>query len=435
MSTDWAHWNSLVVGDSMRNAITALLFLTVPLAASCNRHHASAPSEEGSKFSSEPAAVEKSSVRGVDGIVDRGRITSQPLNAVKQEAAAVGFEELTRDRTGVDFTNSWKAPRKYEPALSLSFAGGGVCLGDYNGDTLPDIYLSRPFGGGKLYRNLGDFRFEETTRTAGIAIPEPIWEAGCSFVDIDGDTDLDLFVCGFDSPNRLFLNERGTFREVARAAGLDFTGASVMMAFADYDRDGDLDGYLVTNRPFSPTGAYNVSNRAVARGVYRQLERRNGKLVMPEHLRQIFDVRWNPYGKMDVFIRAGQYDRLYRNDGPAEPNGVPRFTEVTDAAGLRDNGMGLSALWCDFDDDGFPDLYVSNDYYGADRLYHNLGNGKFSEVSKELLPHTPWYSMGTNVADLNNDGLFDLMGTDMSGTDHFRQKVGGQRRPGGRCGR
>ena len=346
------------------------------------------------------------------------------LPEAKKSSAGKRFSEVPSGDSGIDFVNSWKAPRDYERALTLSFGAGGVAVGDYDGDGRPDLYLSRPFGGGQLYRNLGDFKFEDVTEKCGLG-GEEFWQASPSFADIDGDGDLDLYVCAFDATNRLYLNEKGVFKECAKEAGLNFKGFSVNMAFADYDLDGDLDGYLLTNRPFSPEESYSVSDRATANRVYRQLLKdAKGNFVMPEHLRESFDVVWNPAGQMHTFIRSGQYDYLYRNEGPGENGGVPRFTDVTEEAGLKDNGMGLSATWFDYDADGYPDLFVANDYYGADHLYRNDGDGTFSDMTLEALPHTPWYSMGANVADLNNDGLLDFMGSDMMGTNHFRQKVG-----------
>ena len=353
---------------------------------------------------------------------------STPLARPDDPDQARGFEEIPAAKSGIEFINHWQAPPPFERALSTSFGAGGVAIGDYDGDGKPDLYLSRPFGGGRLYRNLGDFKFVDVTAETGLGNDES-WQAGPSFVDIDDDGDLDLYVCIFNGPNRLYLNQRTevgvTFIERAEQAGLDFHGFSTMMSFADYDLDGDLDGYLLTNRPYSPTENYSVTNRAVANRVHRQLQTdEKGKFVMPEHLREIFDLIWNPQGRMDMFIRAGQYDHLYRNDGPSKKGGVPVFKDVTREAGLLDNGMGLSATWWDYDDDGRPDLYVANDYYGEDHLYHNAGDGTFEDVASSSLPHTPWYSMGSNVADLNNDGLFDFMGSDMMGTNHFRQKTG-----------
>lgn len=336
------------------------------------------------------------------------------------------FSELTSETTAIAFRNEWRAPAAYESARTLSFAGGGVAIGDYDSDGLSDVYLSRPFGGGKLYRNLGDFRFEDVTASVGIASKRQFWEAGCSWADIDNDGDLDLSVSAFHSANRLFLNTDGKFRDVAAEVGVAHVGASVIMAFSDYDCDGDLDAYLLTNRAYSPKNAYDVSSGEVANRVFPQLlkDKTGAPIGMPGHLKEVFDLRWNSVSEMNMFVRAGQYDRLFRNDGITISGGLPKFTDVTEEAGVKDNGMGLSATWWDYDDDGFPDLYVANDYFGADRLYHNEGNGRFKDVSNAALPHTPWYSMGANVADINNDGLLDFIGTDMSGTDHFRRKIG-----------
>ena len=177
-----------------------------------------------------------------------------------------------------------------------------------------------------------------------------------------------------------------------------------MMAFADYDLDGDLDAYLVTNR-LDPTGS--------TKGM---VELVNGKPYIREQHRELVDVITPEDGRTRV-IRAGQYDHFYENMGDGT------FREITKQAGFTGNYWGLNAIWWDFNRDGRPDIYVSNDYYGPDQLYQNNGDGTFTDRAADLLPHTPWYSMGTDVADLNNDGWLDLMGSDMAGTNHYKQKV------------
>ena len=132
--------------------------------------------------------------------------------------------------------------------LSDQYSGSGVCIGDADGDGLPDIYITNYDQGNRLYRNLGGFRFEDVTKSAGVS-GEGRWCAGASFVDIDNDSDLDLCVCVFNAPNLLYMNKgNGVFEDQAQQRGVDSSGASVMMTFADYDLDGDLDGYLVTHR-------------------------------------------------------------------------------------------------------------------------------------------------------------------------------------------
>ncbi len=156
------------------------------------------------------------------------------------------FSPLSVEETGVDFITKWEKPAAYDRVFYSQNTGGGVTVGDYDKDGLPDLYFSRPSGGGRLYRNQGKLRFQDVTDTAGLR-DDDYWNTGASFVDIDNDGDLDLYLCAYGSPNRLYLNDgQGKFQLRADGFGLNFNGASVMMAFADYDRDGDLDGYLVT---------------------------------------------------------------------------------------------------------------------------------------------------------------------------------------------
>lgn len=334
-----------------------------------------------------------------------------PLADWAPHAGRTGFERLRADQTGIDFIHQWTPPEKYGVNIDRAFAGGGVAIGDYDNDGRPDIYLSRPFGGGRLYRNLGQFRFEDVTDRTGLG-EDRAWGAGCSLADINGDGNLDLYVCGFDCPNRLFINQGdGTFSEQAKSFGLDFSGSSVMMAWADYDCDGDLDGYLVTNRPYvSKDSTVSVAE------VQSKLIRRGQQIWMPEQYKEYIDLAQKDDGQV-ILITAGQYDHLLKN------NGDGTFTDVSKPAGIRGNDMGLSATWWDYNGDRFPDLYVANDFFGPDRLYRNNGDGTMTDVIASALPHTPWFSMGTDVADINNDGLLDLMATDMSGTTHYKQKI------------
>jgi len=333
-------------------------------------------------------------------------ITSAPF-AGTSPATGTRFEQMNADQTGIDFTHRWTPPKRYEHELPFPCVGGGVCVGDYDGDGLPDLYLTRPFGGCRLYRNLGEWRFEDVTAAAGLE-DETLWGQGSVFADLDNDGDLDLFVCGYNCPNRLYINRgNGTFKEVAKSAGLAFRGASIMMAFADYDLDGDLDGYLVT---------YRISPRNTLKGRYL-----NGPkgVVMDPALREQIDLLSGPDQRTFEII-SGQFDRLYRN------NGDGTFTDATRAAlggAAAANELGNAVLWWDYDNDRYPDLYVANDFAGPDRLLHNNGDGTFKDVTLDALPHTPWFSMGADAADINNDGRFDLMGTDMSGTSHYKQKM------------
>jgi hypothetical protein len=319
--------------------------------------------------------------------------------------------EVPTSHTRIDFRHDWVPSDQYPFDLETAMFGGGVAVGDFDGDGRSDMYLSRPYGGNRLYRNLGDFKFQDVTDSAGLG-DDPSWGGGVTFADVNNDGSLDIYACIHAGPNRLYINQRdGTFLEQASRYGLDFRGASVMMAFADYDRDGDLDGYLLTNRLPPP--------KSLAMG---RAERVNGQWIVPEEFREYKDVLEHPDGS-PVVVDAGQYDHLFQNAG-TDSTGQMRFVEVSRDAGISGNDHGLAATWWDYDDDGFPDLYVANDFTDPDHLYHNNKDGTFTDVAATALPHTPWFSMGVDVADINNDGRFDLLATDMAGTTHYKQKVG-----------
>lgn len=333
-----------------------------------------------------------------------GPIRWQALSNQVPSAGGPLFERLPSSQTGIDFRHQGIPREKQNQIIYASGTSGGVCIGDYDDDGLADVFLTQPFGTSRLYRNRGDFRFEDVTVRAGLE-DRDLWGMGATFVDIDNDSDLDLFACGYDCPNRLYVNSGdGTFKERAQQFGLDFNGASVMMAFADYDRDGDLDGYLVTNR---------LADKGPAK---HTVVRRNGQWMVHESARESKDVLVRPGGGV-VLVNAGQFDHLYRNDGDGT------FTDVSQAAGIRGNYEGLSAVWFDANADGFPDFYVANDNFGPDQLMINNGDGTFTDCSKGWLPHTPWTSMGCDAADINNDGRMDLMSSDMSATTHYKSRV------------
>jgi hypothetical protein len=337
------------------------------------------------------------------GQTDSADLQMLPFVARRGPDGGTRFADLPAEQSGVDFRHQWRPESSYLHVLGNAMAGGGLALGDVNGDGLPELLLTRPYGGSRLYRNLGRLHFEDMTESAGL-LPER-WGGGASFGDLDGDGDLDLYVCGYDTPNRLYWNEGdSTFSEGAEAARLNFSGAAVMMAFCDYDLDGDLDGYLLTNR------------FAGADTPDREVPYENGRVVVPEALLEQFDVLTRPDGQA-VLISAGQYDHLYRNNGDGS------FTDVTAAAGLSGNHYGLSATWWDPDDDGLPDLYVANDFFGPDQLWINQADGRFVDRAAAMLPHTPWFSMGADVGDIDNDGLVDLIASDMAATSHYRRAV------------
>ncbi|MCH8006978.1 MAG: VCBS repeat-containing protein [Planctomycetes bacterium] len=336
-----------------------------------------------------------------------GGIQSWPLAAAGASQGPL-FERLGPDHTGVDFLNSfeWEHPRKH--LYQHGYAGGGVCIGDYDADNRPDIYLVSQTGSDRLYRNLGGFRFEDVTDAAGLD-RRVRWGTGAVFVDIDNDGDLDLYVCNYDAANLLYVNRGdGTFQEAAARYGLAFRGASVMAGFADYDADGDLDMYLLTNRLYpGPVADQPKTIRA------------GGRIAIAPGLEEAFAIqRRRVQGRLEQFvIKAGQRDRLYRNEGDGT------FTDVSAEAGIAGNHPGLSATWWDYDDDTLPDLYVCNDFWDADRLYHNNGDGTFTDVLEQAVPHTPWFSMGSDLADINNDGRIDFLAADMSATSHYMSKI------------
>ncbi|HVU24547.1 MAG TPA: CRTAC1 family protein, partial [Opitutus sp.] len=302
-------------------------------------------------------------------------LAAAPLGAPGGSGGATMFVQLSPERTGIRTENHYDDPRMWAD-LYQEFEGGsvgtGVAIGDYDGDGRPDIFVVSKTESCRLFRNLGDWKFEDATAHAGVedaGAAARVWKSGATFVDVNNDGRLDLYVCRFDAPNLLYVNQGdGTFKEVAHACGLDVRDASVMAAFCDYDRDGWLDVYIATN----------MLNAAA-----------------------------HP---------NGQRGRLLHNNG----NGT--FTEVTGAAGIAGEAQSHSATWWDYDNDGWPDLYVANDYGAPDRLYHNNRDGTFTDAINRALPHTAHFSMGADLGDVNNDGRIDFLVADMAATSHYKDQ-------------
>jgi hypothetical protein len=348
--------------------------------------------------------------RAESGGPESGGPNPQGTRVMQRDASGADkmFTPLTPEETGVHFVTRWDKPASYDRIFYSQNVGGGVTVADVDRDGLPDFYLTSPSGGARLYRNAGGFRFEEITDAAGLR-DDDYWHTGASFIDIDNDGDVDLYQCAYAAANRLYLNDgTGKFKLANNGFGLNFRGASVMMAFCDYDRDGDLDGYLVT-AGLPPDKPFRV--RFV-----------DGRPVVLEELVEYWQLLYMP-GDRAKQVEAGQFDRLFRNEGK-DANGNVKFTEVANLSGIQGADIGQAAVWWDFNGDGWPDVYVSNDYWGPDRLYRNNGDGTFTDIAPSSLPHTPWSSMGVDICDANRDGRLDLMATDMAGSDHFRQKVG-----------
>ena len=342
--------------------------------------------------------------------------TPTPSNAVSVALAPADsqtpeslMESLEPSELGIDFVHRWKPRDRYEATLlKTGFTGGGVCMGDYDGDGWTDLLLTRPHGGLQLYRNSGGFQFLNTTVSAGVACDDR-WTTGAAMVDLNRDNLLDIVVCSYDGPNLVFVNQgNGTFQEKGKDTGLNFRGASIKIAWADFDNDGDLDGYLTTNR-LEPKTAVNVKYLG-GPGHYS---------VAPEHVEQVGVINL-PSGEQK-FYKAGQADHLYKN--LLVESGELRFADVTKAAQLDGYFHGLDVTWWDANGDGWPDLYVANDFTDPDQFFLNNGDGTFTDVTRRALPSTPWFTMGAAFGDVNRDGKLDLLATDMAGTSHYRQKM------------
>jgi enediyne biosynthesis protein E4 len=294
------------------------------------------------------------------------------------------FETIPSKHSNIDFSNIITTNDTFN-ALNFDYIynGGGVAVGDINNDGLPDLFFSGNMVSSKLYLNKGDFVFEDITESAGLTTRH--WITGVSMVDINHDGLIDIYLCVANkdttlSKNLLYINNGdNTFTETAKPYGLDDAGYSTHAVFFDYDGDGDLDVYVLTN-------AYVNSNRNVIR-----------------------------QKKMDG--ESTSTDRLYRN------NGDGTFSNVSKEAGILIEGYGLGVAIADINRDGWPDIYVANDFITNDLLWINNQDGSFTDRAGEFLKHQSFNGMGVDIADFNNDGLADIVVMDMLPPDNFRQKT------------
>ena len=327
-----------------------------------------------------------------------GGLTERPFAPRSGPRGATMFKELPPTQTAVITENKYDDPRmwgeRYQE-FALGSIGTGVAVGDYDNDGRPDLLVmskTEPF---RLFRNLGNWKFEDVTEKAGLSAASGVWaqglasvkrwvgkdgsetsadepwKQGATFADVNNDGWLDLYICRYNAPNLLYINQHdGTFKEEAAARGLAVVDATGMAAFCDYDRDGWLDVFIQTN---------------------------------------MLNASAHP---------NGQPDYLFHN------NRDGTFTNVTTQAGIKGDTLAHSGTWWDYDNDGWPDLYVAKDFGPLDSLYHNNRDGTFTDVVNQVAPHTAFSAMGADLGDVNNDGLIDFFVADMAATTHENDQRG-----------
>jgi len=309
------------------------------------------------------------------------------------------FTRLPPEATGIRFVNRLRETREFNVFTYRNFYnGGGVAIGDLTGDGLPEVILTANHDGPTIYRNEGGFRFRDVTQATGVTTPDDAWTTGVLLADLDGDGRLDIYLsrAGLGAPERranaLWLNagvdENGvpTFREVGARFGVADQGYSTHAAVLDFDRDGDLDLFILDNSP-KPAASFGLRNTRHVRDAY-----------------------------------GGA--KLLRND-PAPDGAGRRFTDVSAAAGIHspEIAFGLGVVASDVNRDGWPDLYVANDFFERDYLYVNRGDGTFAEALDRQMPVLSHFSMGLDIADVDDDGWPDVYTTDMLPEDDERLKT------------
>jgi hypothetical protein len=305
------------------------------------------------------------------------------------------FTRLDESRTGIDFRNQLFENDAFNVLNYIYFYnGGGVAIGDINNDGLPDILFTGNMVKNRLFLNKGNFKFEDITAKSGIA-DEQGWCTGATMVDINGDGKLDIYICrsADGNPERrknlLYINNGDlTFTEKGEEYGLADAGYSTQAVFFDYDKDGDLDMFLINH------SLHQYTTGAIENASWR--EQKNKDFAC----------------------------KLYRNDWNEKLH-HPVFTDVSAEAGINANVLtfGLGVVVSDFNNDGWPDIYASNDFNEPDYLFINNKNGTFSEKLRSSMDQVSLYSMGCDAADFDNDGLVDILTLDMLPEDNKTQKM------------
>ncbi len=301
------------------------------------------------------------------------------------------FTLLSAGETGIDFNNELTESDSVNFLVNqYIYIGSGVAVADFNNDGLQDVFFAGEQVSCKLYLNKGNFRFEDITQQAGLQTTK--WCTGVSITDINNDGLPDIYVCVSHTGNEqarknmLFVNKGNLqFKEEAADYGLDDASYSTQAAFFDYDKDGDLDMYLVNHNVFK-----NNPNNIVTK-----------------------DAAGTSYAA----------DKIYRNEGIPAGKNHPFFKDVSAEAGIRDRGYGLGLAISDLNGDGWPDVYVANDFVGNDLMWMNNKNGTFTNRIVHALHHQSYNSMGVDIADINNDALPDISVLDMQPETNYRKKT------------